>query len=80
MAFALELGNVADGDGGEVLVLVGGGAEGGDAGAGAEDEGFGAAGCEAQEARVLELGPGGDDALPGMTSCYISTAYNEPSL
>jgi len=22
----------------------------------------------------------GDDALPGMTSCYISTAYNEPSL
>jgi len=21
----------------------------------------------------------GDDALPGMTSCYISTAYNEPS-
>jgi len=22
----------------------------------------------------------GDDALPGMTSCYISTAYNELSL
>ena len=22
----------------------------------------------------------GDDALPEMTSCYISTAYNEPSL
>ena len=21
----------------------------------------------------------GDDALPGMTSCYISTTYNEPS-
>ena len=22
----------------------------------------------------------GDDALPGMTSCYISSAYNELSL